>query len=63
MHVISFIKTDYYKNIILGIKIDNSFIKKVNRYKYLDITIDSNVNWTEHIKSLKTKLLKSKNRS
>ena len=41
------------------IKIDNSFIKKLNSYKYLGITIDSNLNWTEHIKDLKTKLLKS----
>ena len=51
------IKTDYWKNIILDVKKDNSFIKKVNSYKYFSITIDSNLNWTEHIESLKTKLL------
>ena len=47
------IKTYYLKNKILDIKIDNSFIKKLNSYKYLGITIDSNLNWTEHIEGLK----------
>ena len=42
------------KNIILDIQIDNSFIKKLNSYKYLGITIQSNLNWTEQIESLKT---------
>ena len=32
---------------------------KVNSYKYLGITIDNSLNWTEHIEGLKSKLLKS----
>ena len=52
-------KVGYWKNIILDIKIDKSFIKKVNSYKYSGITTDNNLNSTEHIDSLKTKLLKS----
>ena len=53
------ISTEYWKNIILIIEIDNSFTKKVNSYKYWGITIDSNLNWTEHMESLRNKLLKS----
>ena len=38
---------------------NNSSIWKVNNYKYFGIKIDINLNWTEHIESLKIKLLKS----
>ena len=51
------IKTDYLEKMILDIKIDNLFIKKVNSYKYFDITLGSNLNLTEHIERFKTKLL------
>ena len=52
------IKTDSWKNIILDIKIYNSFMKKVNSYKYFGIAIDSNLNQTGNIEFEK-KLLKS----
>ena len=52
-------KIDIWKNINLDIKIGNSTIKKVNNYKYLGVTIDSNLKWSEHIEALKTKLLRT----
>ena len=52
-------KIDIWKNINLDIKIGNSTISKVNNYKYLGVTIDSNLKWSNHIKTLKTKLLKT----
>ena len=52
-------KMDIWKKINFDIIIGSSTIKKVNNYKYLGVTIDSNLNWSEHIEALKTKLLKT----
>ena len=52
-------KNNIWKNINLDIKIGNSTISKVNNYKYLGVTIDSSLNWSNNIETLKTKLLKT----
>ena len=33
-------------------------MRNVNGYKYLDVLIDSNFNWSELVEKLKTKLIK-----
>ena len=50
-------KTEVWKNTYLDIKIRNSFILKVENYKYHVVTIDSNLNWSDLIEAVKTKLL------
>ena len=52
-------KTKVWKNTNLHIKIGNTSILKVENYKYLGFTIDSNLNWSDHIDAVKTKLLKT----
>ena len=52
-------KTEVWKNTNSHIKIGNSSILKVENYKYLGFTIDSNLNWSDHIESVKTKLFKT----
>ena len=52
-------KIDIWKNKNLDIKIGSSTISNVNSFKYLGVTIDSNLNWSNHIETLKTKLLKT----
>ena len=52
-------KTEVWKYTNLDIKIGNSSILKVENYKYLGVTIDSNLNWYDHIEAVKTKLLKT----
>ena len=51
-------KKEVWKNTNLDIKIGNSSILKVENYKYLGVTIDSNLNWSDRIEAVKTKLLK-----
>ena len=52
-------KTKVWKNTSLQIKIGNTSILKVENYKCLGFTIDSNLNWSDHIEAVKTKLLKT----
>ena len=52
-------KIDIRKNISLDIKIRDLTISKVNNYKYFGVMIDSSLNWSNHIETLKTKLLKT----
>ena len=52
-------KTEVWKNTNLDIKIGNSSILKVENFKYLGFTIDSNLNWSDHIEAVKTKLSKT----
>ena len=51
-------KTEVWKITSLDIKIGNSSILKVENYKYLGVTIDSNLKWSDHIEAVKTKLTK-----
>ena len=44
---------------ILDIKIDNSSLLRVNNYKYLGVTIDNNLNLSDHIEAVKTMLLET----
>ena len=53
------IQTTFWKNINFDVIIDKTIIKKVYNYKYLGVIIDDNLNWSEHIKTLKNKLLKT----
>ena len=48
-----------WKNINFNVKIGKTVIQMINSYKYLGIIIDSNLNWSEHIESIKTKLQKT----
>ena len=52
-------KKEVWKNTNLGIKISNSSILNVESYKYLGVTIDNNLNLSEHIEAVKAKLLKT----
>ena len=52
-------KKRFWKNIDLNVKIGKTDIKKTNSYKYLGINIDRNLNWSEHIETIKTKLQKT----
>ena len=52
-------KIDICKNKNLDIKSGSSTVSMVNNYKYLGVTTDSNLNWSNHIETLKTKLLKT----
>ena len=52
-------KNIFWKNIDLNVKIGKTDIKKTNSYKYLGINIDRNLNWSEHIETIKTKLQKT----
>ena len=54
-----FCKISVWKNKNLDIKIGNSTISKVNNYKYLGVKTYNNLNWSNHIETLKTKLLKA----
>ena len=51
--------TELWKNTNLDINIGKSSVKKVENYKYLGVTIDSNLNWSDHIEVVKIKLLKT----
>ena len=48
-------KTKVWKNTNLDFKLGNSSILKVENYKYLDVTKDSNLNWFDNIEAVKTK--------
>ena len=52
-------KSNFWKNIDLDVKIGKTDIKKTNNYKYLGINIDKNLNWSEQIETIKTKLQKN----
>ena len=52
-------KNSFQKNIDLNVKIGETDIKKTTSYKYLRINIDRNLNWSEHIETIKTKLQKT----
>ena len=52
-------KNNFWKNIDLNVKIGKTDIKKTNNYKYLGINIDKNLNWSEQIETIKTKLQKT----
>ena len=52
-------KNSFRKNIDLNVKIGKTDIKKTNNYKYLGINIDKNLNWSEQIETIKTKLQKT----
>ena len=52
-------KNSFLKNIDLNVKIGKANIKKTNSYKYLGINIDRNLNWSEQIETIKTKLQKT----
>ena len=47
-------KNSFLKNTDLNINIGKTFIKKANGYKYLGVFIVRNLNWTEHIETIKT---------
>ena len=53
------IRTTFWKNINFDVIIDKTIIKKVYSYKYLGVIIDDNLNLSEHIETLKNKLLKT----
>lgn len=42
----------------INLQIDNHIVKRTSSTKYLGITIDENLNWSEHINNLCNKLLK-----
>ena len=52
-------KNSFWKNIGLNVKVGKTDIKKTNSYKYLEINTDRNLNWSEHIEIIKTKLQKT----
>ena len=52
-------KNSFWNNIDLNVKIGKTDITKTNNYKYLRINIDRNLNWSEHIETIKTKLQKT----
>ena len=52
-------KNNFWKNIDLNVKIGKTDIKKTNNFKYLGINIDRNLNWSEQIETIKTKLQKT----
>ena len=52
-------KNSFWKNKDLNVKIGKTDIKKTNNYKYLEINIDRNLNWSEQIETIKTKLQKT----
>ena len=39
------VKTNFWKNINFDVKIGKTIVKKVDSYKYLNVIIDSNLNW------------------
>ena len=41
------------KNIDINVKIGKTDIKKTNNYKYLGINLDENLNWSEHLETIK----------
>ena len=51
-------KNSFWKNIDFNVKTGKTVIKKTNIYKYLGLFIDRNLNWSEHIETIKTKLQK-----
>lgn len=46
-------------NISKDVVINNEMIEKVNSIKFLGTILDENLNWSEHIKMIKTKISKS----
>ena len=44
------------RNIEISIKINGHGLETVESYKYRGITIDKNMNWTEHIDSITSKI-------
>ena len=52
------IKTNFSKNIIFDVKIGKTNVKKVDSYRYVGVIIDNNIKRSEHVESIKTKLLK-----
>ena len=52
-------KNCFWKNIDLNVKIGKTDIKKSNSYMYLGININRNLDWSEHINTIKTKLQKT----
>ena len=53
------VKTKWLNNINFDVKIGKTIVKKVDSYKYLGVIIYSNLNWSEHVETIKTKLLKT----
>ena len=53
------VKNNFWKNINLNLKIGKTVIKSLKNYKYLGIIIDCNLNWSEHVETVKTKLQKA----
>ena len=56
-------KTNFWKKTNFDVKIGITVVKKVDNYKYLCVNlgvIDSNINWSEHVETIKTKLIKNK---
>ena len=45
----------------LQFKLDNTILPKVNQMKFLGVTIDSNLQWTEHINNVISKISLNKN--
>ena len=52
-------KHNFWKNLNLNLKIGKTVIKNIKNYKYLGIIIDCNLNWSEHVETVKTKLQKA----
>ena len=52
-------KSVFWKNLNFEVKIGKTAVKMVKSYKYLGVIIDNNLNWTEHIEMVKSKLLKA----
>ena len=47
------------KNAKLEIIVHNAILEQVDNFKYLGVTIDKNLTWSEHISAMCTKLAKS----
>ena len=54
------VKTNFQKNTNFDVTIGiTAVIKKVDSYKCLDVNIDSVINWSKHVETIKSKLLKT----